>query len=107
MSVAEMRAGAVCPGCSKANECSMEKGETTCWCFALPHVLPVGETEGADRCYCRGCLSRMIEVGGWLDVPMVYEDGRRAILAIEKGPPGEHVFEEAFEFWSSNPDAHR
>jgi hypothetical protein len=35
----------------------------------------------------------------WLDIPMVYNNGRRAILALEKGTPGERVFEEAFKAW--------
>ncbi|MBY0380943.1 MAG: hypothetical protein K2W78_03350 [Xanthobacteraceae bacterium] len=34
-----------------------------------------------------------------LDVPMVYGNGKRAILSIEKGPPGERVFNEAFSAW--------
>jgi hypothetical protein len=32
-------------------------------------------------------------------VPVVYANGRRAILAIEKGAPGERVFAEAFAAW--------
>jgi hypothetical protein len=34
-----------------------------------------------------------------LDIPMVYGDQKRAILSIEKGPPGERVFNEAFAAW--------
>lgn len=34
-----------------------------------------------------------------LDVPMVYGNGKRAILSIEKGPPGERIFNEAFSAW--------
>jgi hypothetical protein len=49
----------ICPTCGDVNDCGMEKGEATCWCFALPHVLPVSETEGGS-CYCSACLSRMI-----------------------------------------------
>ena len=36
---------------------------------------------------------------GWLDVPIVYRDGRRAILAFEKGPVGERAFRRAFAAW--------
>ena len=60
MSAATTGEGQLCPRCGHANECGMEKGETTCWCFALPHVLPVSETKQGDRCYCRECLARMI-----------------------------------------------
>jgi cell division septation protein DedD len=35
----------------------------------------------------------------WFDIPIVYNNGRRAILAIEKGAPGEKVFTEAFTTW--------
>ena len=35
----------------------------------------------------------------WLDIPVVYTSGRRAILAIEKGTPGNRAFEEAFRAW--------
>ena len=35
----------------------------------------------------------------WFDIPIVYENKRRAILAIEKGPPGEAAFKEAFATW--------
>src|SRR5262249_50735190 len=33
------------------------------------------------------------------DVALVYEDGRRAILAVEKGNPGDRAFAEAFQSW--------
>ncbi len=35
----------------------------------------------------------------WFDIPIIYNDGQRAILAIEKGTPGERVFQEAFAAW--------
>jgi hypothetical protein len=35
----------------------------------------------------------------WFDLPLVYVNGRRAIIAIEKGPPGERAFAEAFAAW--------
>jgi len=35
-----------------------------------------------------------------LDIPIVYNNGRRAILEIEKGTPGDRAFAEAFEAWS-------
>jgi hypothetical protein len=36
----------------------------------------------------------------WFDVPIVYTSGKRAILAVEKGQPGERAFEEAFRAWN-------
>jgi hypothetical protein len=35
----------------------------------------------------------------WFDIPVVYGNGRRAILAVEKGTPGERAFNEAFAAW--------
>lgn len=35
----------------------------------------------------------------WFDLPIVYSSGKRAILALEKGPPGQRAFEEAFRAW--------
>jgi hypothetical protein len=42
---------------------------------------------------------QLLKERGWFDIPLVYEDGRRAILAIEKGTPGERAFTRAFEAW--------
>jgi hypothetical protein len=36
----------------------------------------------------------------WFDIPIVYADGQRAILAIEKGSAGERVFSDAFVAWN-------
>jgi hypothetical protein len=35
----------------------------------------------------------------WFDIPIVYSDGGRALLAMEKGPPGARAFAEAFAVW--------
>ena len=32
-------------------------------------------------------------------MPVVYNNSRRAIIAMEKGKPGERVFAEAFRVW--------
>jgi hypothetical protein len=42
---------------------------------------------------------RMLKERGWFDIPVVYSNKRRAILAVEKGSPGERVFAEAFAAW--------
>ena len=36
----------------------------------------------------------------WFDIPIVYNNGGRAILALEKGPPGDRAFADAFAAWS-------
>jgi hypothetical protein len=35
----------------------------------------------------------------WFDIPIVYNNNKRAILAVEKGTPGERAFEDAFRAW--------
>lgn len=35
----------------------------------------------------------------WFDIPIVYTGGGRAILAMEKGPPGDRAFADAFAIW--------
>jgi hypothetical protein len=36
----------------------------------------------------------------WFDVPIVYTNGGRAIMAVEKGLPGDHAFADAFAAWA-------
>jgi hypothetical protein len=35
----------------------------------------------------------------WFDIPIVYTNGGRAILALQKGTPGDRAFAEAFAAW--------
>ena len=43
----------------------------------------------------------------WFDIPIVYNNGSRAILAIEKGVPGERAFTDAFAAWEKAAAAKR
>jgi hypothetical protein len=42
---------------------------------------------------------QLLKERSWFDVPLVYTNQRRAIIAIEKGAPGERAFNEAFAAW--------
>lgn len=42
---------------------------------------------------------QLLKERGWFDIPVVYNNGRRAILAIEKGNPGDKAFADAFGAW--------
>jgi hypothetical protein len=42
---------------------------------------------------------QLLKERAWFDIPVVYGNNRRAILALEKGTPGERAFEEAFRAW--------
>ncbi|MET0576214.1 MAG: hypothetical protein ABWZ83_10190 [Mesorhizobium sp.] len=37
----------------------------------------------------------------WIDVPLVYKSGRRALITMEKGIPGEKVFDETMKAWEA------
>jgi hypothetical protein len=42
---------------------------------------------------------QLLKERSWFDVPLVYTNQRRAIIAIEKGAPGDRAFNEAFTAW--------
>jgi len=42
---------------------------------------------------------QLLKERSWFDVPLVYVNQRRAIIAIEKGAPGERAFNDAFAVW--------
>ena len=42
---------------------------------------------------------QLLKERSWLNVPIAYTDGTRALLAFEKGVPGDRVFADAFAAW--------
>lgn len=42
---------------------------------------------------------KLMRDANWVDLPMVYENGQRAILSMEKGTPGARAFEAALTSW--------
>jgi|KBSSwiStaDraftv2_1062776.scaffolds.fasta_scaffold285859_1 hypothetical protein len=42
---------------------------------------------------------QLLKERAWFDIPIVYTNGGRAILAMEKGAPGDRAFAEAFAAW--------
>jgi len=42
---------------------------------------------------------QLLKERSWFDIPIVYNNNRRAILAMEKGIPGEKAFNDAFAAW--------
>jgi hypothetical protein len=42
---------------------------------------------------------QLLKERSWFDIPIVYNNNRRAILAMEKGTPGERAFADAFAAW--------
>ena len=45
---------------------------------------------------------QLLQEQPWFDIPIVYADGGRAIVAIEKGPSGDRAFAEAFAAWEKS-----
>lgn len=37
----------------------------------------------------------------WIDIPIVYRSGRRALMTLERGIPGDRVFDEALKAWAA------
>ena len=50
-----------CPACGGSVECGMASGAATCWCFALPHAMPMPSSNVGTGCYCQTCLTKLIE----------------------------------------------
>jgi hypothetical protein len=42
---------------------------------------------------------QLLKERSWFDIPLVYTNQRRAIIAVEKGTPGERAFTDAFAAW--------
>ncbi|EAU42846.1 hypothetical protein FP2506_08391 [Fulvimarina pelagi HTCC2506] len=43
----------------------------------------------------------LLEGQQWIDIPIAYASGRRALVSIEKGVPGDRAFKEAIAAWDS------
>ncbi len=41
----------------------------------------------------------------WIDIPILYDNGRRAVLTLEKGTPGVQAFNDALDSWRGTPAA--
>jgi hypothetical protein len=45
---------------------------------------------------------QLLKERAWLHIPLVYNNGQRGLLAMEKGVPGDRVFEEALNTWAQS-----
>jgi hypothetical protein len=50
--------------------------------------------------------AELLRTRGWIDIPLTYRNGRRALLTLEKGPAGTEAFTKALQAWSlaAKPD---
>jgi hypothetical protein len=47
----------------------------------------------------RSANEQLLRDRDWIDIPILYDNGRRAVLTLEKGTPGEKAFNDAFAAW--------
>lgn len=47
----------------------------------------------------RSANEQLLRDRDWIDIPILYENGRRAVLTLEKGTPGEKAFNDALAAW--------
>jgi len=45
--------------------------------------------------------TQLLQNSSWIDVPIVYGTGKRALITLEKGGTGQRVFTEAFKDWQN------
>jgi hypothetical protein len=58
-------------------------------------LVGLSSTKDADVQY----NVQLLKERPWFDIPVVFADGKRALIAVEKGMPGERAFSEAFAAW--------
>lgn len=45
--------------------------------------------------------TRLLRERNWIDIPVIYKNGRRALLTLEKGSSGVEVFEQTMTAWAA------
>ncbi len=61
------------------------------------HMIALNDFPDAQRTNLELLRSR-----NWIDIPLAYRNGRRALLTLQKGPEGVKAFDEAIREWSQN-----
>jgi hypothetical protein len=55
-------ASSVCSGCGAAFRCGMTAGDAQCWCYSLPHIVPLPTANAAAAsCLCPACLQALMD----------------------------------------------
>ena len=57
----------------------------------------------ADSPRDQGRNAQLLKERGWIDIPVLYDNGRRAILTLDKGVPGELIFTNTQYLGASSP----
>ena len=45
--------------------------------------------------------TQLLRSRNWIDIPVIYTNGRRALLTLEKGASGTEVFNQALDVWAA------
>ena len=45
--------------------------------------------------------TQLLRTRNWIDVPVIYSNGRRALITLEKGATGTEVFNQALDVWAA------
>ena len=59
-------------------------------------LIALGDTQAE-----RDANLQLLRRSKWIDVPIVYRSGRRALMTMERGIPGDKVFSEAIKAWAA------
>jgi hypothetical protein len=49
-----------CPRCGQKFTCGLAAAQERCWCFDLPHVIPMTDAN-REGCLCPACLKAEID----------------------------------------------
>jgi hypothetical protein len=52
-----------------------------------------------------GNNTELLRSRSWIDIPLTYRNGRRALLTLEKGQSGTDAFNQAMRAWSTTGTA--
>ena len=45
--------------------------------------------------------TQLLRTRNWIDIPVIYSNGRRALITLEKGTSGTEVFNQALDIWAA------
>ena len=62
------------------------------------HMIALNDSKDAI-----GNNTELLRSRSWIDIPLTYRNGRRALLTLEKGPSGTDAFNQALRAWAAAP----
>ncbi|KSV82738.1 hypothetical protein [Sinorhizobium sp. Sb3] len=62
------------------------------------HMIALNDSKDAI-----GNNTELLRSRSWIDIPLTYRNGRRALLTLEKGPSGTDAFNQAMRAWTAAP----